>query len=84
MTTLKPIELLAQLQHLAANVPAELATNASLRNDIATAARNVFLTLEKPEDVVARILLSQVRPNVLHSKGSLFQGLSPITEAICL
>lgn len=61
MATLTPVDLLAQLKSLVANPPSELTANATLRNELATAARNVFLTLEKPEDVVARILLSQVR-----------------------
>jgi len=60
MATLTPQELLAQLQTLAVTTPTELTTNALLRTQLATAAKKVFLTLEKPEDVVARILLSQV------------------------
>ena len=66
MATLTPTELLNQLQSLAKNVPSELTSNASLRSEVANSARNVFLALEKPEDVVARLLLSQVRSYVLH------------------
>ncbi len=61
MATLTLVDLLTHLRTLARNPPTELTTDASLRNELATAAKDVFLALEKPEDVVARILLSQVR-----------------------
>ena len=67
MALLKIEELLAQLQSFAASPPTEVTTNASLRAALGTAAKNVFLALEKPEDVVARILLSQVRPENLQT-----------------
>ncbi len=60
MATISPVELLAHLQHFATNTPAELMVDASIRNEIATAAHAVCRALEKQEDVVARILLSQV------------------------
>lgn len=63
MTTPSPIELLAQLQNLVTKPPTELTTNPSLRTQLASAAKKVFLTLKKPEDVVARIFLSQVCPD---------------------
>lgn len=54
-------ELVAQLQLLAANPPADLLSDAALRTQLAAAAKSLSLALEKPEDVVARVLLSQVR-----------------------
>jgi hypothetical protein len=60
MATLSPNELLAQLQKLAASSPQEITSDTTLRTQLATAAKKAFLVLEKPEDVVARLLLSQV------------------------
>lgn len=82
MATLRPVELLAQLQTLAAVPSSEITNNASLRNALATAAKNVFLALEKPEDVVARILLSQVLSEYLslNQSPALFLGFAPTTK----
>ncbi|TVY76147.1 Demethylsterigmatocystin 6-O-methyltransferase, partial [Lachnellula suecica] len=59
MSPLPAKELLAQLEALVANPPAELRNNANLRSQLSAAARKVSLAFEKPEDVVARVLLSQ-------------------------
>lgn len=54
-------ELISRLERLAANPPSDLLEDAALRTQIGSAAKSLFLALEKPEDVVARVLLSQVR-----------------------
>ncbi|CAG8971541.1 hypothetical protein HYALB_00005437 [Hymenoscyphus albidus] len=56
MATLSPSQLLQELQALASNPPE---IEITLRTKLAVAARSAFLSLEKPEDVVARVLLSQ-------------------------
>jgi hypothetical protein len=60
MAPLTAKELLAQLDAFAASPPSELDSDHDLRTKLALAAKKAFLTIEKPEDVVARVLLSQV------------------------
>jgi hypothetical protein len=60
MAPLPAKELLAQLEALVESPPAELANDATLRTQLSVAAKKASLALEKPEDVVARVLLSQV------------------------
>lgn len=57
MATLSPTQLLVELQALATTPPV---LDETLRTKLAVAAKSAFLSLEKPEDVVARVLLSQV------------------------
>jgi hypothetical protein len=58
MSTISPNQLLAELQAFVSNPPKEL--DPTLQTKLAVAAKAAFLSLEKPEDVVARVLLSQV------------------------
>ncbi|CAG8960248.1 hypothetical protein HYFRA_00012768 [Hymenoscyphus fraxineus] len=53
MATLSPSQLLQELQPLA-STPPEI--DETLRTKLAVAARSAFLSLQKPEDVVARQL----------------------------
>lgn len=53
-------ELLEQLKSLKSNMPIEISTNPDLSFQLCRAAREAYLALEQPTDVVARILLSQV------------------------
>ena len=59
MSTISPTQLLDELRGLA-GTPTEL--DATLKTQLALAAKKLVLSLEKPEDVVARVFLSQVRP----------------------
>ncbi|KAL9119594.1 MAG: hypothetical protein Q9187_003853, partial [Circinaria calcarea] len=59
MANLSPTELLAELQALKSHPPAEFSSDPGLRTKVCRAAKEVYLLLEKPEDVVARVLLSQ-------------------------
>jgi hypothetical protein len=59
MTGLSPTQLLAELQALTLNPPKDL--DETIQTKLYVAAKSAFLSLEKPEDVVARVLLSQVR-----------------------
>lgn len=58
MAPLPAKELLAQLEAIAENPPADL--DSTLRTQLSVAAQKASRALEKPEDVVARVLLSQV------------------------
>jgi hypothetical protein len=60
MTSVSPKELLTQLKALKSNMPSELSSDQDLRFQLCSAAREAYLSLEQPTDVVARILLSQV------------------------
>ena len=60
MPSLSPKELLAQLEALKSNIPSELTSDPELRLQLHRAAKEAYLALEHPTDVVARILLSQV------------------------
>lgn len=60
MTSISPKELLAQLEALKSNIPSELSSDPDLRLQLCRAAREAYLSLEQPTDVVARVLLSQV------------------------
>ena len=55
-----PTELIAQLQSLAATPPPTITEDVSIRAQLGAATKALFLALEKPEDVVARVLLTQV------------------------
>lgn len=58
MAALSPTQLLAELHALVSHPPTDL--DESLKTKLYVAAKAVFLSLEKPADVVARVLLSQV------------------------
>ena len=60
MNHFTPTDLLAYLQQIKSSPPAELTQDPDLRTQIRNAARDVYLALEQPHDVVARVMLSQV------------------------
>lgn len=88
MASLSAKELLAQLEALASNPPAELLKDSILRTKLSIAARKASLSLEKPEDVIARVLLSQVSRNIIEAfapptrmsqtLGEILTGLKPV------
>jgi hypothetical protein len=58
MAPLSPVQLLAELQSLAAAPPPELLADGELRAKLHDASKRAALALEQPTDVVVRLLLS--------------------------
>ena len=58
MATISPTRLLAELESLLVDCPKDL--DPKLKAQLGATAKKVYLSFEKPEDVVARVLLSQV------------------------
>jgi len=62
MVTISPTQLLDELRSL---VGKSIELDATLKTQLGEAAKKLALSLEKPEDVVARVFLSQVRSATL-------------------
>ena len=60
MASLSPSELLVQLQTLTKDSLHTLDNDPALRAQLCLAAKDAYLTLEQPPDVIARVFLSQV------------------------
>jgi hypothetical protein len=58
MASLRLTQLLAELENLAQDPPAELFADTELRTKLYHASRKAALAIEKPTEVVTRLLLS--------------------------